>query len=197
MKVTTDRLATNEEIDAALTPAYICTENGEYGGQRFETGTNYSAIQAWSSLPEADRAKFNYNFDALDLLTNSDYLVVDPNVTTSPDPSETTAAFHAPYTNQVDVEYQAVFRKQGVDVQFKGNNLADGAILTNKEFETIRNDKRHYTRVETKNNGDDVYIAKDNFIYLGTPYGRGQVVDADVYNANTADVEAVRFPTAG
>ena len=197
MKATTDKLATNEEIDAALTPAYICTENGEYGGQRFETGTNYSAIQAWSSLPEADRAKFNYNFDALDLLTNSDYLVVDPNVTSSPDPSETAAAFHAPYTNQVDVEYQAVFRKQGVDVKFNGNNLADGAILTNKEFETIRNDKRHYTRVETKNNGDDVYIAKDNFVYLGTPYGRGQVVDADVYNANTADVEAVRFPTAG
>ena len=197
MKATTGKLATNEEIDAALTPAYICTENGEYGGQRFETGTNYSAIQAWSSLPEADRTKFNYNFDALDLLTNSDYLVVDPNVTTSPDPSETTAAFHAPYTNQVDVEYQAVFRKQGVDVQFNGNNLADGAILTNKEFETIRNDRRHYTHVETKNNGDDVYIAKDNFVYLGTPYGRGQVVDANVYDANSSNVEVVRIPTAG
>ena len=197
MKAIEGKLATNDEIDAALTPAYICTQNGEYGGQRFEAGTNYSAIQAWSSLPEADRAKFGYNYDALDLLTNSDYLAVDPNVTTSPSYEETVAAFHAPYTNQVDVEYQAVFKKQGVDVKFNGNNLADGAILTNKEFETIRNDRRHYTHVETKNNGDDVYIVKNNFVYLGTPYGRGQVVDADVYNANISDVESVRFPTAG
>ena len=197
MKAIVGKLATDSEIDAALTPAYICTQDGEYGGQRFETGTNYSAIQAWSSLPEADRTKFNYNYDALDLLTDTDYLTVNPNVITSPDPSETAAAFHAPYTNQVDVEYQAVFKKAGVDVKYNGSSLADGAILTNKEFETIRNDRRHYTHVETKNHGDDVYIVKDNFIYLGTPYARGQVVDGDVYNANASNVETVRFPTAG
>ena len=197
MKAIVGKLATNDEIDAALTPAYICTQDGEYGGQRFETGTNYSAIQAWSSLPEKDREKFSYNFDALDLLTDSYYLEVDPNVITSPDHSETVAAYHAPYTNQVDVEYQAVFKKDGVDVQFNGKSLTDGAILTNKEFESIRNDRRHYTHVNVKNNGDDVYIVKENFVYLGTPYGIGQVVDADVYNANTAEVEAVRFQNAG
>jgi hypothetical protein len=197
LKAISSKEATDAEIDAALTPAYICTQDGEYGGQRFDTGTNYSAIQAWSSLPTADRQKFSYNFDALDLLTDTDYLTVDPNVTTSPSHEETVATFHAPYTDQVDVEYQAVFKKQGVDVKFNGSNLADGAVLSNKEFETIRNDKRHYTHVETKNNGDDVYIAKNHFVYLGTPYGRGQVVDADVYNANASDVEAVRFPTAG
>ena len=197
MKAISGKLATDSEIDDALTPAYICTQNGEYGGQRFETGTNYSAIQAWSSLPEADRTKFNYNFDALDLLTNTDYLTVDPNVTTSPDPSVTAAAFHAPYTNQVDVEYQAVFRKKDVDVKFNGRSLADGETLTNEQFETIRNDRRHYTHVETNNNGNDVYIVKNNFVYLGTPYGRGQVVDADVYNANAHDVETVRIPNAG
>ena len=197
LKAISGKQATDAEIDAALTPAYICTQDGEYGGQRFETGTNYSAIQAWSSLPTADRQKFSYNFDALDLLTDTDYLTVDPNVTTSPSHEETVATFHAPYTDQVDVEYQAVFKKQGVDVKFNGSSLADGAVLTNKEFETIRNDKRHYTHVETKNNGDNVYIATEHFVYLGTPYGRGQVVDADVYNANTSDVEAVRFPTAG
>ena len=197
MKAIQGKLATDSEIDAALTPAYICTQDGEYGGQRFESGTNYSAIQAWSSLPEADRQKFTYNYDALDLLTDTDYLTVDPDITTSPSHEATVDAFHAPYTNQVDVEYQAVFKKAGVDVKYNGTSLVDGAILTNEEFETIRNDKRHYTHVETKNNGDDVYIATKNFVYLGTPYGRGQVVDADVYNANTDAVEVVRFPTAG
>ena len=204
MKQIEGKLVTDAEIDAALTPAYICTADGEYGGQRFETGTNYSAIQAWSSLPVADRTKFSYNFDALDLLTNSEYLTVDPNVTTSPSLERTADAFHSPYTDQVEVEYQAVYAddatkeigyNDGTKKSFtKGT---DGATITNKEFETIRNDKRHYTHVETKNNGDDVYIAKNNFVYLGTPYGRGQVVDADTYNANSSDVEAVRFETAG
>ena len=191
------KLASDQDIDAALTPAYICTADGEYGGQRFETGSNYSAIQAWCSLSVEDRKKFNYNFDALDLLTKSDYLNVNMSVTTSPAPAETVAAFHSPYTDQVDVEYQAVFKKEDVDVEFNGSNLSDGAILTNQEFESIRNDKRHYTRIETKNNGDEVYIAMNNFIYLGTPYGRGQVVDADVFNANSSDVEAVTVQSAG
>ncbi len=197
MKAIEGKLATNDEIDAALSPAYICTQDGEYGGQRFETGTNYSSIQSWNSLPTADREKFKYNYDALDLLVSSDYLVVDPNVTSSPTTEETMEAFHTPYADQIDVEYQAVFKKDGVDVIYNGNSLADGAVLTNKQFETIRNDKRHYTHVETKNNGDVAYIAKNNFIYLGTPYGIGQVVDGDVYNANRSDVEEVTFPTAG
>ena len=197
MKAIEGKQATDAEIDDALTPAYICTADGEYGGQRFETGTNYSAIQAWSSLPEADREKFNYNYDALDLLVSSDYLTVDPNVTSTPEPDETAEAFHAPYTDQVDVEYQAVFKKAGVDVSFNGSNLADGAVLTNKEFETIRNDRRHYTHLETKNNDATVFIAKTNFVYLGTPYGVGQLVDADVYNANPHEVEDITIPTAG
>ena len=197
MKAIQGKLATDAEIDAALTPAYICTADGEYGGQRFEKDKNYSAIQAWSSLPVADRTNFSYNFDALDLLVDSEYLTVNPNITSSPTHEATVDAFHAPYTNQVDVEYQAVFKKKDVDVKFNGQNLDDGAILTNKQFETIRNDKRHYTHIETKNNGDYVYIAKKNFVYLGTPYGIGQVVDADTYNANTSDVERVQITTAG
>jgi hypothetical protein len=197
MKSIEDKLATDEEIDAALTPAYICTQDGDYGGQRFETGTNYSAIQAWCSLPVADREKFSYNYDALDLLTDSEYLRVDPEVTEAPAPEATAEAYHSPYTDLVDVEYQAVFKKADVDVQVDGRNLNDGEVITNKQFETIRNDKRHYTHVETKNNGDYVYIAKENFVYLGTPYGRGQVVDGDVYNANANEVEVVKFETAG
>lgn len=204
MKQIEGKLVTDAEIDAALTPAYICTADGEYGGQRFETGTNYSAIQAWSSLPVADRTKFSYNFDALDLLTNSEYLTVDPNVTTSPSLERTADAFHSPYTDQVEVEYQAVYADDATkEISYNDGTKksftkgTDGATITNKEFETIRNDKRHYTHVETKNNGDDVYIAMNNFVYLGTPYGRGQVVDADIYNANSSDVEAVRFETAG
>ena len=198
IKAIEGKKATDQEIDEALTPAYICTENGTYGGQQFDVGTNYSTIQAWCSLPFDDRQNFTYNYDALDLLVNSDYLAVNPNITTSPAHETTVAAFHAPYTDLVDVEYQAVFKKKGVDVEYNGSNLVDGAILTNEEFENgIRNDRRHYTHVEVKHNGDYVYLATNNFIYLGTPYGRGQVVDVDVFNANQTDVEAVQMDQAG
>ncbi len=204
MKAIEGKLVTNDEIDAALTPAYICTQDGEYGGQRFETGKNYSAIQAWSSLPVADREKFSYNYDALDLLVKSSYLTVDPDITTSPTHESTVGAFHAPYTDQMDVEYQAVYTDEttrtikyndGTSKSFTKDT--QGATIMNTEFETIRNDKRHYTYIETKNNGDDVYIANKNFIYLGTPYGCGQVVDADTYNANENDVDLVQITTAG
>ena len=204
MKHIEGKLATDAEIDAALTPAYICTADGEYGGQRFEAGTNYSAIQAWCSLPVDDRTKFDYNYDALDLLTDSEYLTVDPNVTTSPTHERTVDAFHSPYTDLVDVEYVAVYVDEATkQISYNDGSSksftkgTDAATISNSEFENIRNDKRHYTHVETKKNGEDVYIATKNFVYLGTPFGRGQVVDADVYNANSSDVEVVRFDNAG
>ena len=191
--------ATAKEIDDALTPAYICIADGEYGGQSFAEGTNYSAIQAWCSLSQADRTKFNYNYDALDLLVDKNYLNVDPSVTTSPSHETTVSTFKSPYADQVDVEYQAVFKKNSVDVTLDGSStpLENGAVITSAEFESLRNDKSHYTHVKTTKNGETVYIAANNFIYLGVPYGEGQVVDQDVYAANTGNVNPVVIQTAG
>ena len=201
-----DRTKLKNEIDAALTPAYICTENGKYGGQQFNEGTNYSALQAWCSLPSEDRETFNYNYDALDLLVNKDYLTIgdltDPKVTSSPTHETTQAAFHQPYTDQVKVEYQAVFVNE-TPKEIYYNDLEKSptlftkdtpeATITNELYETIRNDKKHYTHIETSKAHETVYLTKTNFVYLGVPYGVGQVVDKDVYDANTTSVNAIVF----
>ena len=187
--ITYTSLAT--DIDGAMKSAYICTKEGSYGGQRYETGKNYGAITGWCSLSKADRdeGQFTFNYDAFDLLIDPDYLA-----------SQTTEqAYHQPYSDQVKVEYQAVFQPEayGKDHKDSNNNPIttlnyDGGTLSstnttisNDIFETkIRNDKRHYTKVSVKAGGEDVYFATSNFIYNGTPYGKGQIIDEDTYDAN-------------
>ena len=185
------------EIDQSLTPAYICSKAGGYGGQKFEAGTNYNAIKAWCSLPENDRydengnAKFSYNYDALDLLTDADYLQVR-----SDNPRTAEQAYHTPYSDLVNVEYQAVFHAtpDKATLTYSGGTLNNGDAISNETFESqIRNDQRHYTRVAVKAGGETVYIANKNFVHNGTPYGKGQIVDTDVYNNNQNDVDAVAF----
>ena len=189
------------KIDEAMTPAYICSKGGEYGGQQYYKGHNYSAIQGWSSLSTTDRIandgsyKFDYNYDALDLLTDKAYLVV--NGIETPSLASTASAFHSPYTDQVGVEYQAVFKKAGVDVEVDGSNLVDGEVITKDKFESLRNDQLHYTRVDVTSNNPTVYFATSNFTYKGVPYGKGQEIDEDIYLANADEakskVEAVTF----
>lgn len=178
-----------DEIENALKPAYICSKAGYYGGQQFDAGTNYSALKTWCSLPN-DRDKFKFNYDALDLLADPDYLKE----------KTTEQAYHSPYSDQMPVEYQAVFKatSEKNELKYEGVTLHDGDYISNDVFETkIRNDQRHYTRVSVKAGGEKIYLATSNFIYSGVPYGKGQIVDADVYNANTdathSKVEAVDF----
>lgn len=197
----------DNDIDDVLTPAYICTQDGDYGGQTLENDKNYGAIQAWCALPKSDRIgtdpgtgesydKFTFNNDALDLLSAPSYLEVKVGENYSPSEAATVAAYHAPYTDQTDVEYKAVFHAKGsvTTMNCNGQTLHDGDQISNADFETyIRNDKRHYTRVSVKPSGETIYLANENFIYNGTPYGKGQVVDVDIYNANTSLVDKVTF----
>ena len=184
-----------EEIDAIMTEAYICTLTGKYGGLTYEANMNYSAKDSWCSLSEDDREHFDFNHDALDLFA-------DPNYLGFYNPSEkktTEQAYRAPYSNQVPVEYNAVYNSDdtqtlmftdGTTRTFTSNTL--GAVLTSGEFERIRNDKRYYTRIETGTTDTDAYVAIDNFTDAqGTPYGKGQVVDADVYSAHAGKVNKV------
>ena len=58
------------EQKAVMSPAYICTKDGDWGGKYFESGTNYLAVD-FSNLSKAERAHFSYNYDALDLLSEN------------------------------------------------------------------------------------------------------------------------------
>lgn len=51
--------------------SYVCVADGNYGGQLFEKGENYSALE-WNALSLEERANFINNKSALDLLLGKD-----------------------------------------------------------------------------------------------------------------------------
>ena len=196
------------DIDKALIPAYIITSAGEYGGKYYDTNTNYSAINAWSSLNSDDRQKFTFNYDAFDVLSDPNYMnFYETSGDTYPHHETTAAAYKSPYSDQVDVEYDAVFQPDAYEhdkgeghrsLSYAGLTVdEENPRITSKQFENIiKNDQRHYTRVNPQTDGVTVYFAKENFDYMGVPYGKGQVVDdPDLYNH--ASVEHVTFVQAG
>ena len=203
----TDYPALAEDIENAMSQAYICSEAGAFGGQQFNTGNNYSAIQAWCSLSRDDRIaqdgtyKFIYNYDALNLLSDKDYLVVGESIE-SPSHERTEQAYGSPYSDWVAVDYEASFNMdESKTVEFNDGSTrtftkgAPGSRLSNSEYETVRNDQLHYTRVSVAAGGETIYIATSHFIYDGTPYAKGQVLDEDIATApiNASHVEAVNF----
>ena len=62
-----------EEINDHIVPAYYCTDDGLYGGNYYEPGKNYRALEAWASMSKADREHFAFNYDALDVLIDPNY----------------------------------------------------------------------------------------------------------------------------
>ena len=59
-------------VEDHLSKAYCCTSDGKYGGQYFRRGINYSALKSWCSLTD-DRDKFDFNYDAFDVLAATTY----------------------------------------------------------------------------------------------------------------------------
>ena len=66
-------LSLREDVKNNIQKAYYCTASGLYGGNYYEQGQNYRALEAWSSMSEADRQNFTFNYDALDLLIDPAY----------------------------------------------------------------------------------------------------------------------------
>ena len=198
-----------DEIQSSMTPAYICSKAGGWGGIKLDNDKNYNAIMAWCSLSKSDRIdleghdRFTFNYDGLDLINDADYLKVNVNDVESPDHGRTVQAFHSPYTDLVPVEYSAVYdQEEDKTVEFIDgtpsktfSKNADDANkrITNKQFEAVRNDQRHYTRISVKSGGETIYIATENFVYNGIPYGMGQVVEESVATLNQDEVEEVWF----
>ena len=206
LKLTYSTLA--DDIDAALSNAYICTKTGEAGGRKYDKNTNYSAIQSWCALSETDRNNFNFNYDALDLFVDPDYSVETTNGKTTaeaydglPTPVDESKQL---YSKEVGVEYQAVFKAttEKPNYPYSGGTLTDGQSIPNTVFEAeVPNYKQYYTKVNTTTDVDantgKFYIANTNFIYDGEPYGLGQVVNNDVYLHNSGKVTAVTPTLSG
>jgi hypothetical protein len=68
-------LTLKQDLDKYIQPAYYCVseDGGSYGGRYYASGVNYRGLEAWSSMSQADREKFIFNYDALDLLIDPKY----------------------------------------------------------------------------------------------------------------------------
>ena len=82
----------HDEIAKRLTQCYKVLEDGKYGGKIYTQGEKYDALDGWGLLVSSDRANWQFNNDALDLLNpiekyTQDYADPDPRnvtLTTSP-----------------------------------------------------------------------------------------------------------------
>ena len=60
-------------IEADIVPAYYCTADGLYGGNYYEKDKNYRGLEVWCSMKKEDREKFEFNYDAFDVLIDPRY----------------------------------------------------------------------------------------------------------------------------
>ena len=173
-------------VESHLSDAYYCTGSGKYGGQYFEKNVNYSALKAWCSLTD-DRDKFVFNYDAFDVLADPTYS--GEGYTYLYDSPETGAA--KIYSAVKPVEYKAAntgatpleYRYADEAETASAHILNPGESISREDFERIKNEQLHYTRITVAAGGQDVYIVTDNFYDRGTPYAKGQDLTVNEYNS--------------
>ena len=172
-----------------LSNAYYIKKEGLYGGQYYDGTKNYSAIKSWSTLTD-DRDKFDFNYDALDVLVDKDYHgegYID-------------TYYKTPYSEVKSVEYNAYYNGTGTLTYYDNDNtqhtISSGDFIGREAYEKVRNDQLHYTRLSV-DAGSDIqtfYIVNETLIDKGNPYAKGQDISEKDFNALT-DVNKAKVAT--
>ena len=175
-----------------LSNAYYIKKEGLYGGQYYDATKNYSAIKSWSTLTD-DRDKFDFNYDALDVLVDKDYHgegYID-------------TYYKTPYSEVKSVEYNAYYNGTGTLTYYDNDNTShtinSGEFIDREAYEKVRNDQLHYTRLSVDAGSDTqtFYIVNETLIDKGNPYAKGQDISEKDYNAlsdaNKAKVATVNI----
>ena len=173
-----------DELQTNLVQAYYCTskdpsEEGYdgpyyYGGNYYESGHNYRGLEAWSSMSATDRANFDFNYDALDLLIDKNYTTAASGAMSEGNKYQYDSAAgtlsgaeanKAHYSLETSVDYTAEYNSASpsstltntVTVKRNGasittNVLQKGDELSREEFENkLVNEQRHYSAIAVKN----------------------------------------------
>ena len=197
------------EQKAVMSPAYICTKDGAWGGRYFESGTNYPAVE-FSNLSEAERAHFKYNYDALDLLSENF-------VTDGVSAKKYQGATHDITTNQIPycekqaIDYTATYSgtspkdltssvevKRGTETTTT-SKLKPGDVLTNTVYESLVNEQLHYSPIVVSGADDEstvYYVVKEGFQVADNWYNVGNKMSAEIYNGLTDNQKAKVTPVS-
>ena len=193
------------EIFAKVVPAYYCTDAGLYGGQRYQSGKNYRGLEAWSSMSEADRNKFNYNYDALDLLIDPTYSNLEGQKYQYDSSTATLAAAElnpAGYSLTRSVDYTASYNSntnldlgEGNEITVQRYNSESGKNepvstyliqkndeLSRDDFEALPNEKRYYAPIVVKD-VNKYYVVNTSFQIGSTPYAVGNTISSSTYES--------------
>ena len=186
-----------DDINEHVAEAYICKTEGNYGGKWYDRNTNYTAIESWCSLSEADRRNFEFNYDALNLFIDSSYPGMDhTEVYDNMNPA-------GPYHVTKPVEYRATYNGDETleyyDVNGNLNtSVTKGTTMSREDFEhTIPNEQHYYAPIKVEPiddaAGEDYYIVKESFVRGATPYTPGQVIPKNTYDALSPEYKAQKI----
>ena len=201
-----EELKLAKEIKESILPAYYCTEAGKYGGNYYKEGNNYRALVAFCSMPEDDREKFNFNYDALDLLIDPEYSrpqemkyqydgpVVDNNHDDKIDANDVTNK--AEYSLPAPIDYTATY-KGDTKLTYTPDSGPETdtdtrAELTRTEYERLPNEQFYWAPISVATTGD-YYVVTETIVLGDTPYAAGQVISYDTYQGlGTTEKEKVK-----
>ena len=167
-------------IQDDIVPAYYCTKDGLYGGNYYEAGKNYRGLEVWSSMSKDDRKHFEFNYDAFDVLIDPRYSwneegtsVIHPEGKKyqydSAAGTEAAAKLNpAGYSLEKPVDYKATYNGSATSTH-NGITLENGKEYSRTQFESLPNEKRHYTTIDVKAAGN-VYVVNTPFQVGNTPY---------------------------
>ena len=178
------------DIGQSVVPAYYCSTAGPYGGDYYETTKNYRALTAFSSMSEADRANFTFNYDALDLLIDPTYGGTEgqkyqyDGYTTSEGNEDNMI-----YSLEKPVDYTALYN--GADDP--ACDLEHGHEYTREEYEALPNEQRYYAPINVASAGT-YYVVHTPFIIGETLYSVGTVIESSTYS-NLNETEQAKVTT--
>ena len=180
-------------IEADIVPAYYCTADGLYGGNYYEKDKNYRGLEVWCSMKKEDREKFEFNYDAFDVLIDPRYgwneagtSVIHPEGQKyeydAAAGTEAAAKLNpAGYSLEKPVDYTATYNGSATSTH-NGVTLSSGTEYSREDYEKLPNEKRHYTTIDVKEAGE-VYVVKTPFQVGNTPYSVGTVISANTFSS--------------
>ncbi len=179
-------------INADIVPAYYCKKDGLYGGNYYEANKNYRGLEVWSSMSETDREQFEFNYDAFDVLIDPRYgwnaegtSVIHPEGKKyqydSAAGTEAAAKLNpAGYSLENPVNYSATYN--GDKTSTHNGITLEKREYTRTEYESLPNEKRHYTSIDVKEAGS-VYVVNTAFQVGNSPYAVGTVISGSTYSS--------------
>ena len=179
-------LTVREEIKSDVIPAYYCKTAGLYGGDYYESGKNYRGLAVWSSMSKDDREKFDFNYDAFDLLIDPTYsgttgkkYQYDSKAATI----EGANANPAGYSLEKPVDYTATYNGISDTQSYNGVVLVHGDEYSREDYEKLPNEKRHYSGIVVNDIDATYYVVNTSFQIGNTPYAVGSTISSSVYES--------------